>query len=86
MRWTLSRKALRYIPQPQEQSVREAVKGYRIFMMLAEKYADMVIRDTRKSEKIALPVSKNGKRKEKLKRKLDAFALRCVLTCVDGVC
>ena len=62
--WEDGRNVVRYIPKAQEQSVREAVKGYRKFMMLAEKYADMVIRDTRKAEKKALPVPKNGKRKE----------------------
>lgn len=62
--WEDGRNVVRYVPKAEERSVREAVRGYRKFRLLAEKYADMVIRDTRKAEKKASLVPKNRKRKK----------------------
>ena len=59
--WENGRNMVRYVPEAEVRSVREAVKGYQKFMLLAEKYAGMVIRDTRKAEKKALPMPKKGK-------------------------
>lgn len=62
--WENGRNMVRYVPEAEARSVREAVKGYRNFMLLAEKYADMVIRDTRKAKKTALPVARKEPRKK----------------------
>jgi hypothetical protein len=45
-------------------AVREAVEGYRTFMDLARRYADLVVRDTRK----AAPAAESEPRKVKAKR------------------
>ena len=62
--WEDGRNVVRYVHEAELQSVREAVKGYRKFMLLAQKYADLVIRDTRKAAKEALNAPRKGKKKE----------------------
>ena len=62
--WENGRNVVRYVHESELQSIREAVKGYWKFMMLAHKYADLVIRDTRKMTKKALNAPRKGKNKE----------------------
>ncbi len=60
--WENGRNVVRYVPGSEVQSIREAVKGYRKFMLLAQKYADLVIRDTRKAAKTAVIAPRRGKK------------------------
>ena len=47
--WEEGRNRVRYVPASQLDAVREAIEGYRTFMDLARRYADLVVRDTRKA-------------------------------------
>jgi hypothetical protein len=62
--WEDGRNRVRYVPASRLDAVREAVEGYRTFMDLARRYADLVVRDTRK----AAPAAGSEPRKAKAKR------------------
>lgn len=47
--WEDGRNRVRYVPASQLDAVREAVEGYKAFMDLARRYADLVVQDTRKA-------------------------------------
>jgi hypothetical protein len=47
--WEDGRNRVRYVPASEVEAMREAVEGYRTFMALARRYADLVVRDTRKA-------------------------------------
>lgn len=51
--WEGGRNAVRYVRAGELQAVRQAVKGYNAFMDLAKRYADLVVRDTRKAALLA---------------------------------
>lgn len=61
--WTEGRNVVRYVRASEVRSVRQAVEGYITFMDLAKRYADLVVRDTRKAALLA----KNEPRKAKKK-------------------
>ena len=51
--WEDGRNVVRYVPASDAKSVAEAVDGYKTFMELAKRYADLVIQDTRKAVLLA---------------------------------
>lgn len=61
--WQNGRNVVRYVPASQVASLQQAIEGYRLFMKLANQYADQVIQRTRKKNP---PVAQNP---EKLKNK-----------------
>jgi hypothetical protein len=46
--WQDGRNVVRYVPENETQALQEAIEGYRLFIALAEQYADEVIRVTRR--------------------------------------
>lgn len=60
--WEKGRNRVRYVPASQIDDVREAVEGYRTFMDLARKYADLVVQDTRKASEKARSVPERAQR------------------------
>jgi len=62
--WENGRNVVRYIPATEASAVREAVDKYQSFMALAKKYADQVIRDTRKAAALAKKEPGKAKRKK----------------------
>jgi len=46
--WRDGRNVVRYVPANEIEALQEAIKGYRLFIALAEQYADEVIRLTRR--------------------------------------
>lgn len=61
--WEDGRNRVRYVPACQLDAVREAVEGYRTFMDLARRYADLVVQDTRKAVLTARSEPKKAKAK-----------------------
>ncbi len=47
--WEAGRNVVRYVRASEIESLRQAVEGYHTFMSLAKRYADLVIRDTKKA-------------------------------------
>ena len=47
--WEGGRNVVRYVRAGEVQAVRQAVEGYRTFMALAKRYADLIVQDTRKA-------------------------------------
>lgn len=81
--WRNGRNAVRYVPRNRVEDLRAAIDGYARFMILAEQYADEIIRLTRlqqnsqtqktSSEKSCRASSPQGKCPKQAD--LDAFAL-----------
>lgn len=61
--WEGGRNVVRYVRAGEVRAVREAVKGYTTFMDLAKRYADLVVRDTRKADLIAINEPEKVKKK-----------------------
>ncbi len=62
--WEGGRNVVRYVPACEARTVAQAVEGYKKFMRLAERYADLVALDTRKSafaQEMNQKKSKRGK-------------------------
>ena len=53
--WRNGRNEVRYVRNEERQAIQEAIDGYRLFVELAEAYADEVIEQTRKKHKDAFP-------------------------------
>mgnify|MGYP007057169751 CR=1 FL=1 len=49
--WRNGRNEVRYVPADELAALQEAIKGYQLFIKLAEQYADEVIRLTRRERK-----------------------------------
>ena len=49
--WREGKNEVRYVPADEAQALKEAIEGYRLFLKLAEQYADEVIRLTRRERK-----------------------------------
>lgn len=47
--WENGKNVVRYVPASEVRDLTEAVEGYKKFMILAERYADLVVQDTRKA-------------------------------------
>ena len=45
--WQDGRNVVRYVPLTRVASLQKAIEGYRLFMKLAQEYADQIIRRTR---------------------------------------
>jgi len=61
-RWENGRNIVRYVAGAQKEFVQEAIDGYNTFMTLAERYADEVIKHTRKEQARQFP--KKDRRKK----------------------
>ena len=46
--WEKGRNVVRYVPRDRAAAIREAIAGYRRFLLLTEAYAERIIRRTRK--------------------------------------
>ena len=46
--WQKGRNVVRYVPAQEVDFLKEAIEGYNLFMKLAQRYADEVIKQTRK--------------------------------------
>lgn len=53
--WENGKNVVRYVPAKEKEFLQQAVDGYRTFMKLAERYADEVIRQTRREREKAFP-------------------------------
>lgn len=53
--WRNGRNEVRYVRHEERQAIQEAIDGYRLFMELAEAYADEVIEQTRNKHKATFP-------------------------------
>ncbi len=62
--WEGGRNVTRYVRASDIQSARQAIEGYNTFMDLAERYADLVIQDTRKAALLAQTEPVKVKKKE----------------------
>jgi hypothetical protein len=51
--WEKGKNVVRYVPQDQVASLRDAIAGYQKFLRLTQIYADEIIRRTRQSNKKA---------------------------------
>jgi len=61
--WQDGRNVVRYVPAKDVQSLQKAIAGYRLFMDLAQLYADEVIKQTRKARhKASAPTQTPKKR------------------------
>jgi hypothetical protein len=49
--WRNGKNEVRYVPDGDVETLQQAIDGYRLFMTLAEQYADEVIRLTRRERK-----------------------------------
>jgi hypothetical protein len=49
--WQDGRNTVRYVPAEQVTNLQTAIEGYRLFMELAEQYANEIIQRTRKASK-----------------------------------
>jgi len=47
--WENGKNVVRYVPATEARDIAKAVAGYKKFMNLAERYADLVVQDTRKA-------------------------------------
>jgi hypothetical protein len=62
--WEGGRNVVRYVPASEARAVAQAVEGYKKFMGLAERYADLVVQDTRTAALAARNEPKKVKKKE----------------------
>ena len=82
--WQNGRNLVRYVPPGEVQALRKAIAGYRRFLDLARRYADLVIQASRAERQSHSPSSRSALKRPKLK-KYDAFALgpipggKCIL-------
>jgi hypothetical protein len=53
--WQKGRNVVRYVPAQEVDFLKEAIEGYNLFMELAQRYADEVIKQTRKQRKKLSP-------------------------------
>jgi len=58
--WEGGRNVVRYVPAAEVNAVKKDVAQYKRFMQLAQRYADLVIQDTRKSDSKARSTPKRG--------------------------
>ena len=58
--WEGGRNVVRYVPAAELNAVKKDVAQYKRFMQLAQRYADLVIQDTRKSDSKARSTPKRG--------------------------
>ena len=65
--WRDGKNEVRYVRADEVHAVQEAIDGYRLFMQLAEQYADEVIRRTRRERKKQNAPRKPKKRNSTLK-------------------
>ena len=65
--WRDGKNEVRYVPADEVQALQKAIDGYRLFMQLAEQYADEVIRRTRRERKKQNAPRKTKKRNSTLK-------------------
>lgn len=56
--WRNGRNEVRYVREQERQAIQEAIDGYKLFMELAEAYADTVIEQTRKEHQRTFPKPK----------------------------
>jgi hypothetical protein len=49
--WVNGRNQVRYVQAEDVPALREAIRGYKKFLLLVEEYADAAIRETRKAKK-----------------------------------
>jgi hypothetical protein len=68
--WCKGRNVVRYVPAQEVDFLRDAINGYHRFMELAERYAEEVIKQTRKQRQKLF--SGTGKGKNKTDRKNSA--------------
>jgi hypothetical protein len=61
--WQDGRNIVRYVPTDQAAFVKKAIDGYTLFLKLAGRYADEVIKQTRKDQKKEFSVSKTKRRR-----------------------
>jgi hypothetical protein len=47
--WENGKNVVRYVPASEAPGIAKAVEGYKKFMNLAKRYADLVVQDTRKA-------------------------------------
>jgi hypothetical protein len=45
--WVAGRNQVRYVPASQVKATRKAIAGYKLFTSLAQRYADLVVEETR---------------------------------------
>jgi len=62
--WQDGRNRVRYVPADQFASLQEAIDGYRLFMDLAQQYADQIIQRTRLDRSQTAPVRTQSKSKK----------------------
>ena len=67
--WQDGRNVVRYVPADKAASLKEATEGYRVFMTLAEAYADEIIRRTRAQSAQASKEKKRPTRKKERRKK-----------------
>ena len=53
--WEDGKNAVRYVPRAEVAEVAEAIEGYQLFRELSEKYADEVIKQTRRAREKKKP-------------------------------
>lgn len=65
--WENGKNVVRYVPARERQLLQEAIKGYQAFIELAERYADEVIKQTRKERAAAakMAAAEKGQAKPK---------------------
>lgn len=63
--WQDGRNVVRYVRADEVVALQEAIEGYRLFMSLAEQYADEVIRRTRQERDISPTTARKRKKKSK---------------------
>lgn len=67
--WQKGRNVVRYVPAHEVDFLKEAIEGYNLFMKLAQRYADEVIRQTRKERKQSPKPQKKNDRGGSVRRK-----------------
>jgi hypothetical protein len=67
--WQDGRNVVRYVPRDQAPFVQEAIDGYALFMKLAEKYVDEVVRQTRREQEKRYKKKKNNAKRARIKTK-----------------
>jgi hypothetical protein len=53
--WEKGRNVARYVPAQEVEFLKEAIQGYNLFTQLAQRYADQVIKQTRKERQKCFP-------------------------------
>ena len=61
--WQDGRNVVRYVPVDEVAFLQEAIDGYRLFMELAQEYADEIIERTSRERRREPPAKKSPKRK-----------------------